>query len=322
MDEIFRSIKRTGGAFALQLVPDLVKFILKFKNRIIQPYVRKRYSMQREKALKKYGQFGKTELHELFRNIGLNNASTLFVMSSWDSMHTFSGNPYDVIDVLLNVIGSKSTLCMTAFPPLKISKNFEVFDVRHDPSKTGLITEYFRRIDGVIRSRQLRSVCAFGPEARFLTESHHLSPFTCGVKSPYWLLREIDSYFLLLGLFPSTYVLNLHCVEDVLCDDFPICVYPPEPNQITVIDYDGRPLNVKAYRLLSHMDFKMKSVAPIMSQYFEDLFLIKGIYKGIPYSLVKIKPWTDRVIQLARKDIHAFGNKFPEPEETIKLITQ
>jgi aminoglycoside 3-N-acetyltransferase len=109
---------------------------------------------------------------------------------------------------------------MPAIPNLP-SNSAAPIDFDSVPSKAGLVSEVFRRMPGVRRSiSNNHSVCALGPNAAFLTDSHHLSTTSWDKSSPYRRIASLPNAWVVgfgvgHGLRAAT---ALHCVESELPD--------------------------------------------------------------------------------------------------------
>jgi aminoglycoside 3-N-acetyltransferase len=66
------------------------------------------------------------------------------------------------------------------------------------------------------------SVCALGPLAASITSEHHVGNTTCGARSPFARMAELDTVIIGLGK-PYYHVLTqVHAAEDLLGDRFPL----------------------------------------------------------------------------------------------------
>ncbi|MBA4386832.1 MAG: hypothetical protein C0404_02555 [Verrucomicrobia bacterium] len=105
------------------------------------------------------------------RRIGVRRNSVLMVHSSLSRFGYMQGGPPMVIDAILKTIGPGGTLvmpthsnCVLGTPP---------YNPATSPSNTGALTEYFRKMPGVVRSpHPTHSVAALGPAAAELVEAH------------------------------------------------------------------------------------------------------------------------------------------------------
>jgi aminoglycoside N3'-acetyltransferase len=159
------------------------------------------------------------ELRQQLIDLGVTHGRTLWVQSSWNEFFNVAMRPSEVIDLLCDLLGPRGTLAMPAFPieqdPAK------VFLVDRAPVYTGLLCEVFRRYPDVQRSIQLgASVCAIGPNAKFLIKDHHLTAMPWGKDSPFCRLMEVDARMLGLGA-GFNFMTPLHAVECLLYDEVP-----------------------------------------------------------------------------------------------------
>ncbi len=143
------------------------------------------------------------------RKLGLREGHSLVVHSSLSSLGRVRGGADTVIDAILECIGPEGTLLM---PVMTFEGDF---DHARSPSKTGLITETFRRRDGVIRSMNAtHSIAGFGPDAARLLAGHgdDLPHGPNGPDAPLGRLAGEGGLVLLLGV---THVSNttLHIVH-------------------------------------------------------------------------------------------------------------
>jgi aminoglycoside 3-N-acetyltransferase len=160
--------------------------------------------------------FTESELIQKLKQMGLKPGITLFVHSSWNEFYNYQGTSLGLIQALLKELGTEGTLAMPAFP--LVQDPTEVFDVEKTPSGAGLLTELFRRMDGVKRSINLEhSVCALGKYADYLVSEHHLSLTSWDEKSPYFKLHKLDAIIVSLGVGHNLKTTTaLHCAESIL----------------------------------------------------------------------------------------------------------
>jgi hypothetical protein len=117
------------------------------------------------------------------------------------------------------------------------------FDVRRTPSQMGLVTELFRRSPGVTRSlHPTHSVCALGPVATELLATHHLSEWACGKLSPFGIMGRHQTTILGLGTEYYRSLTQVHAMEEVLADRFPVPREPEEPVHVELVERTGRVL--------------------------------------------------------------------------------
>jgi len=148
--------------------------------------------------------FSEADLERALGAIGINTGDTVFVHSSYDAFRGFAGKPTDILAVLRNAVGSIGTVMMPTLPFTGTAVEYAlanpIFDVRRTPSRTGLLTELFRRMPDVTRSvHPTHSVAVWGRDAAALVEGHHLAGTPCGRGSPYARLLDRGGRILLMG---------------------------------------------------------------------------------------------------------------------------
>lgn len=130
------------------------------------------------------------------RRLGLRSGDRVNVHSSLSSFGMVKGGAQTVIRALLEVIAPQGTLMMPAFSQGKV----EVFDHDRTPSFNGRITETFRLMPGVKRSRHpTHAYSAIGPDAeRYLADAEKLLAW--GPESPLGRLIDDGGWVLLIGV--------------------------------------------------------------------------------------------------------------------------
>ncbi len=212
---------------------------------LIQFYrLNKKNRINRSIALQeKRGQgLNKKDLYNCFYEIGIRPGDSLLVHSSLSKIGFVENGAVDVVDSLLDIISDEGDLLMpsSANGLLQIDfvKKNEVFDVKNTPSVLGSITENFRKRDGVRRSlNYLEPVCAYGKNAKYLTEGHfgEVSPYT--KLSPFYRLTELNGKILYLGVDLDNAGTSLHVLEDSV--DFHFPVYVSSDFRVKIKDENG-----------------------------------------------------------------------------------
>jgi len=190
----------------------------------------------------------KEYLIENLKNCGITKGDSLLVHSSLSKMGYLENGPDTLIDALIEVIGDNGNLLMPSSPNALLQLDYirknELFDVQNSPSKLGAITENFRKRSGVIRSLNVTEpVCAFGPDAHYLTEGHfnEITPYT--KNSPFYRLIEKNGKILYIGVTLANAGTSLHVLEDAV--DFKYPVYYPEVFNVQIKDLNGEIHSVK-----------------------------------------------------------------------------
>jgi aminoglycoside N3'-acetyltransferase len=196
-----------------------------------------------------YGTYDSARLEAELRAHLSGDFEVLMVHSSISDMRPmYEGTAQDVLSLLLRVVGAERTLAMPAFffgTTEHYHRDFyrvhSRFDVRRTPSQMGLVSELFRRSPGVMRSlHPTHSICARGPLANELVATHHLSPWACGELSPFGIMGRRNTAILGLGTESYRALTQVHAMEEILGDTFPV---PREPEPIVraeLIDAMGK----------------------------------------------------------------------------------
>jgi hypothetical protein len=123
--------------------------------------------------------------------------------------------------------------------PIAYYRERPFFDVRRQPSEAGLLTELFRRREGVRRSlHPIASVTALGPRADELVAGHHLAKTSFGEGTPFGIMAERLTAIVGIGTEYFRSLTQVHAAEDLLGERYPLAVRPSRlPVQLT--DFDG-----------------------------------------------------------------------------------
>jgi aminoglycoside 3-N-acetyltransferase len=195
----------------------------------------------------RYGSFGADELQaELARHLPLDTEIVMVHSSLGELQPTYGGDIRELLDALIELCGAERTLAMPAFffggrkvDPIAYYRERPVFDVRRQPSEAGLLTELFRRRDGVRRSlHPIASVTALGPLADQLVATHHLVNTSFGEGTPFAIMAERRTAIVGIGTEYFRSLTQVHAAEDLLGERYPLAVRPSTlPIQLT--DFDG-----------------------------------------------------------------------------------
>jgi aminoglycoside N3'-acetyltransferase len=176
--------------------------------------------------------------------LGVRSGGILFVQMSYDQLRPFQVTPARVIDLLTSLVGTAGTLVMPTFPfrgsSLAYLDTGPTFDARRTPSRSGLVSEVFRRMRGTERSlHPTHPVAARGPDARWLTDGHERSSMPFDAFSPFGRMLERDAQILLLGRFRA--MTFRHLADHLMRAEIPVPIYAARPSTVTVLTPDGSP---------------------------------------------------------------------------------
>jgi len=123
-----------------------------------------------------------------------------------------------MIEALLDYM-NKGTLAMPTMTWRTVTPEHPSWDEVTTPSHTGVLTEVFRTCYATARSiHPTHSVAACGPQARHLLARHHLGDTPVSANSPYGLMRDYESYILMLGVGLETST-AIHLPEETIAPD-------------------------------------------------------------------------------------------------------
>lgn len=182
------------------------------------------------------------DIVDALRAHGLKAGDVAMVHSSLSKLGNVHGGASTVIRALIDVLGDDGTLVMPSFPALGYTYDYlttnPAFDVKHTPSKMGVVSETFRKIKGVKRSlHPTDPVCAIGKETKHLLKGHFLQSTPYNENSPFYKLIVLKGKIVLLGTSMDV-VTNLHVPEDMI-PNFKFQVYHPNVFRVKVRDEVG-----------------------------------------------------------------------------------
>lgn len=237
----------------------------------------------------------------------------LMVHSSINNlMPCYKGSPKVLLDLLLRFAEENNiTLVMPTFSffnsteeTIGYFKN-HIFDVKKTISRMGLITELFRRKEGVYRSlHPTHSVSAYGPMASELTKNHHLSDTICGSGTPFEYMANNDTVILGIGTRPFRVLTQLHSAEHIMGKEFPVQIAISNKMEIPCIDSDGKTIPVK----VNFEDGKISRKSRYILKIIRGEGLIEWKYKCANMFISSAKYINEQVKFYANNGITIYGN--------------
>jgi aminoglycoside 3-N-acetyltransferase len=206
----------------------------------IKPY----YRSGRRWLAQTFHGHGVDELLAAVRSLGIGPGDSVMMHSRFNRESGFKGGPADIVEGLIDALGPEGHLLMMSMAYGGASADYcagdPLFDVRRTPSAVGLLTEVFRRRDGVLRSlNPLHPVLAHGPLAEWIVADHDKCMLSCGKGSPFERFLKLDGKFLFLDA-PYAALTFMHFVEDHFRSRLPVELYDSEPVTVRVRDHQER----------------------------------------------------------------------------------
>lgn len=212
----------------------------------------RRYAKWRHASMQKRSapHVDKHAMVNALRTLGAVPGRTVMLHSSLKSLGYVPGGAPAVIAALREAVGAEGTLVVptyyqpggTILATCRLENYY--FDARCHGTGLGAIPSAFLRLAGIERSiHPTHSVSALGPNARYITEAHHVAPSIFGPGSPWHRCLELDALILGLGVSmgPVTFY---HLVEDLEGDRFPLPVRMKDVYALPCRDLAGKEIVV------------------------------------------------------------------------------
>lgn len=197
----------------------------------------------RSGLVRRFRSFGDAELLAALRGLGVRPGDSVMLHSGFGGHHGYRGTIEQFTDVFVEAVGPGGCLLMVSLPyrssSLQYLQQGRRFDVRRTPSMMGLVSEYFRRRPGVVRSlHPTHPVLALGAPAREMISGHEDCRHPCGPGTPFARLAERDGVVAFFDVPFATFTF-FHYLEHLVHADLPFPIYTAEPFVVPVIDEHG-----------------------------------------------------------------------------------
>jgi aminoglycoside 3-N-acetyltransferase len=201
--------------------------------------------------------YGPRELEGALRAVGIAAGDTVMLHAAFASSG-FRGSPKDLADVFLQVIGPTGNLLMVSMPYSSSTHDYllekKTFDVRKTPSHMGMVSEMFRRREGVLRSfSPSHPVLALGPKAEWIVADHDKCLYPCGPGSPFEKLWQLGGKVVVFHVHYPT-ITFVHYAEHSVEKLLPFALYS-ETFEVPSVNSNGdlqlvkvRPFSPEAVR--------------------------------------------------------------------------
>ncbi len=190
-------------------------------------------------------------LKDGLKKLGIKDTDTILVHANFNADNGFKGEPLDIVNVLVDLVGTNGNLMMVSIPfrgtTYDYLKKNKPFKINKTISLMGLITEMYRRKEGVLRSfHPTHPVLVYGKDRAWLTADHEKCLYPCGVGSPFDKFRQLNGKILFfdVGFGAITF---FHYVEDILKDKLPFEVYHNDPFLVEAYDKNNNKHVIETY---------------------------------------------------------------------------
>jgi aminoglycoside 3-N-acetyltransferase len=230
-----------------RITPDakvhMLRFLLSRLNSPQKTKLKAFYSETRRLFIKSFLSYGSRELESLLRVVGVRSGDTVMLHSAF-AMSGYRGSPKELVDVFLRSIGPSGNLLMVSLPYSTSTYDYlqqlKTFDVRKTPSRMGMISESFRRREGVLRSfHPTHPVLAFGPDADWIIADHDKCPCPCGPGSPFEKFSQLGGKVVFFNV-PFVTLTLFHYLEHLVEQTLPFALYRGETFEVPSIDSTGK----------------------------------------------------------------------------------
>jgi len=239
----------------------------------------------------------------LTERLGVKKGSVVFIHSSVDKL--FLGFPfYDLLPILKDLAGPEGTLLFPAShfnirAEEYLNKSDALFDVKRSVTVRGLLPEMARMDESACRSlHPTNSVVAIGRYAEELTRYHHDTIYPLGEKSPFYEMIKYGCIIVGLGISVDR-LSFVHCVEDVMKEEFPVKTRNEEIYECKVIDNERNIRMIKT--LVASPEIQHRNVIKFFRKYIPEDICKVMTFKGVSFFTTDSKKLFDKMVLLAKE---------------------
>lgn len=254
--------------------------------------------------------YTKEDLQRDIQRLGVLPTDTLLVHSSLKAVGSVEGGPDTVLDSFCEQL-SQGLLVLPTHTWAQINAEYNVFDVQHEPSCVGTLTNIFRHRPGVVRSwHPTHSLAAWGRGAEEFAAGEEQFDTPCPRAGCYGKLYDRKAKVLFLGV-PLTRNTLIHGVEE----------WAGVPNRIAP-DYQYLKILTPDGRLLDRPMRRHRSPVHVSDNYdkLEEPLLALGIARrgrigGAESILVEVAPMVEITMEFLKRNPDLFLDNKPVPRE-------
>ena len=169
--------------------------------------------------------------------IGLKKGDILIVHSSFIPFENSNISPFDIINMLMDLVGEHGTLVM---PVIRSHENYKKnkkinydnledvefeYNVKKSPVRTGIIPFYLmNKKNAIISLLPFNTITAIGPDSKQMIKDELAEEFPTpnGINSPWKYCTDRDALVISLGIDLTHSLTILHTPEDVKNEEWPV----------------------------------------------------------------------------------------------------
>lgn len=223
-------------------------------------------------------------LIEHLKKMGIGKGDLLVVHSSMNGLSNLQCRENELIDALIDLIGSEGTVALPAFPiesSLDIKDGCKVYDPKRSIAWTGILPNLLLRRKGAIRSSfPYNPLVAFGLLAEDMTRHNLEDCYAHGPKSCWGFCVKNHAKILYLGL-PAYHSFSLlHTIEDFQPEYWPDDWYIEQNYYVKQGEHNS---------LVKVKKRDLKWSKYISERYTEAKFIKDGLIKKADYNGISIR---------------------------------
>lgn len=276
-------------------------------------WLRAHYAEAEAWYVRLFRSYDANRLTTCLHSLGVCTGDTVMLHSAFGARYGFGGTIDDLTRTFLEAIGPSGNLLMVSLPYRSSSLDYlgalECFDVRKTPSMMGLVSEYFRRRAGVLRSlNPSHPVLACGSDAEAIVAGHEDCPYPCGPGTPFEKLAALDGKVIFFNVPFATFTF-FHHIEHLVSPQMPFPLYTEQPLKVAVIDRNGSRRTVHTYA------FSREAIRRRRFEVFEHELRRRGLIRGCRVGASRLEIVRLRDTVECARDMMRHGQYFHDFDE-------
>jgi len=246
--------------------------------------------------------YSKQDLMDNLSAIGVDPKGTLKIHISCKAVGEVDGRGDTILDALMEYMAQGLLVLPShTWGNVKLPHN-PVMDVLHTPTCVGVLTEMFRKREGVVRSlHPTHSVAAYGKDAQAFVAGEEKLQTPCGEGGTCHKLWERNAQILLIGI-PFTNNTFIHGIEEW---DKAEGTISKEVSNLYVVNHQGQRLHTPQYRHCAPLG--SSPFIKVEPQAIQEGILTLGRFGDATTRLAHAKPLREMVAKLLEKDPKYLG---------------